>query len=309
MDRYVGDGVRSELDLAAFVSLLWRYRRTVGITCGLGIVAGIAYLMVATSMYRGEAVIIAAPEDTMSSAAGASVGDKLGGLASLAGLNIGQESPDELRADAVLDSRELIEQFVLRNDLVGVLLKDYKRKTLWRAVNYFKNNLLKIKKDQMKGTTKVTVEWKDPTTAANWANGLVALANQMMRDRARADSSHNVEYITHQLADTNDVDLRRDLDDILESEMRTLMLANGRVEYAFQVVDPAVRPEVRSRPQLVLVLLIAIGLGLAVGSTIAFVRDRLAEQRREAAQSERLDWHGQTPTPAKQGVASVEYKR
>ena len=79
------------------------------------------------------------------------------------------------------------------------------------------------------------------------------------------------------------MDLRKDLDDILESEMRTLMLANGRVEYAFQVIDPASHPRRNHGRSPILVLLIGFGLGLAVGCTIAFLRERIAESRREAA--------------------------
>ena len=292
MDRYVGYGARGEMDLIAFGSLVWRRRFAVGLACALGIAAGFGYLMLATPMFKGEAVLVAAPEDNMSASGTSGVGDKLGGLASLAGLNFGQESASELTSDAVLDSRELVEEFVRRNDLVDTLLKQYKKKTLWRAVNVFKNSLSKIKKDQVKGTTKVTVEWTDPVTAARWANSLVALANEMLRTRARTDSSRNIEYLNHQLENTTDVELRKNLYAIIESETRTLMLANGRVEYAFRVIDPAVPPEARSRPQPVLVLLICFGLGLAIGCTVAFVRERMAERRREEQESgaQRLDW-------------------
>jgi len=196
---------------------------------------------------------------------------------------MGQESSSEMTADAVLDSRGLAEEFIRRNNLAPVLLKKLKRPTMWRAVRVFKDSLSKIKRDQMKNTTKITVEWSDPATAARWANGLVGLANEMMRTHALAEASRNIEYLNKQLGGTTDVQLRQNLYDILETQNQTLMLANGRSEYAFRVIDPAVPPEVRSRPQLILVLLISLGLGLAVGCTVAFVRERLAERRLEAA--------------------------
>jgi uncharacterized protein involved in exopolysaccharide biosynthesis len=288
MDTYVGHSARGEMDLISFTSMVWRHRRVVGIMCALGLLGAIGYLMIATPMYKAEVVLINAHDDSMSGGGSAGIGDKLGSLASLAGINVGQESPADLTADAVLDSRGLAEEFVRRNDLVPVLLPKLKRPTLWRAVNVFKDKLSKIKKDQVKGTTKVTVEAKDPVTAARWANDLVALANEVMRTRAKTDASRNIEYLTHQLQGAVDVDLRRNLNDILEDQMRTLMLANGRTEFAFRVIDPGVAPEVRSRPQLVLVLLIGIGLGLAIGCTTAFIRERLAESRRSAVAE--LSW-------------------
>ncbi|HXO66314.1 MAG TPA: Wzz/FepE/Etk N-terminal domain-containing protein [Steroidobacteraceae bacterium] len=284
MDTNVVQSARGDIDLLAFCLMVGRHWRVVAIACAVSLLAAIGYLMIATPMFRAEVVVVPPPEDSMSGS-GSALRDSIGGLASLAGLDVGQESPEQVTADAVLDSRSLVEEFIRRNDLVGVLLKKYKpkAKTLWRAVNYFKLNLLKVKKDSIKGTTKVTVEWTDPVTAARWANGLVALANEMMRAHARTESSRNVEYLDHQLEGTNDVQLRQDFSDILESETRKLMLANGRSEYAFQVIDPGVAPEVRSRPQTILVLLIGMGLGLGAGCTIAFVRERMAERRREAA--------------------------
>jgi uncharacterized protein involved in exopolysaccharide biosynthesis len=279
MDTYIGHPTRGEMDLLAFTLMLWRHKLLVGITCLLSLAAGIAYLYIATPYYRAEVVVIPAHDDTMNDQGGGSMNDKLGGLASLAGLNIGEESASEQTADAVLDSRQLAEDFVKGNDLVPVLLKKLKRPTLWRAVKVFKENLSKIKKDQNKGTTKITVEWTDPATAAQWANGLLALANDEMRIRARADASRNIEYLNHQLEATTDVELRRNIYDIIETQMRTLMLANGRIEYAFRVIDAGVPPEVKSRPQAVLVLLIALAVGLAIGCTVAFVRERLAQSR------------------------------
>jgi uncharacterized protein involved in exopolysaccharide biosynthesis len=288
MDTYVGHSARSEMDLISLASMLWRHRRVVGIAWAVGLLGAIGYLWIATPMYKAEVVLVNAHDDSMSGNGSAGIGDKLSGLAGLAGINIGQESAADLTSDAVLDSRELVEEFVRRNNLVPVLLPKLKRPTLWRAVNVFKLNLSKIKKDQVKGTTKVTVEWKDPATASLWANGLVALANEMMRTRAKVDASRNIEYLTKQLDGTTDVDLRRNVNDIIEDQMRTLMLANGRTEFAFRVIDPGVAPEAKSRPQLILVLLIGLGLGLAVGCTTAFVRERIAERRRAAAAE--LSW-------------------
>lgn len=286
MDTYSGYTSRREIDVVAFAAMVWRHRLAVAVACLACLLLGIAYLFVATPIYRAEVVVIAAEEDSMSGkGAGGSVGDKIGGLASLAGLNMGQESSSEMTADAVLDSRALVEEFIRRNNLVPVLLAKSKRPTLWLAVRVFKDKLSKIKRDQMKSTTKITVEWKDPTIAAQWANGMVALVNEMMRKHALDDANRNIAYLNTQLERTTDVSLRQDLYDILEMQMQKLMLANGRADYAYRVIDPGVPPEVRSSPQLVLVLLISLGLGLAIGCTIAFVRERLAEQRLAAARA------------------------
>ena len=75
------------------------------------------------------------------------------------------------------------------------------------------------------------------------ANGLVGLANELLRTRALEEAQRNIAYLNAQADRTNEVELRRAIFNLIESETKTLMLANGRTEYAFRVVDPAVPPE------------------------------------------------------------------
>ena len=53
------------------------------------------------------------------------------------------------------------------------------------------------------------------------------------------DSSRNIQYLKDQIAKTDVVQLQGVMYSLVEAEMKTLMLANARSEYAFTVVDPA----------------------------------------------------------------------
>jgi uncharacterized protein involved in exopolysaccharide biosynthesis len=61
--------------------------------------------------------------------------------------------------------------------------------------------------------------------------------------------------------------------------MKTLMLANGRTEYAFTIIDPAVPSEIRKSPQRVIVVIVGLALGLLIGIMTAFTRERVARAR------------------------------
>src|SRR5207253_2013461 len=104
----------------------------------------------------------------------------------------------------------------------------------------------------------------------------VALANELIRTRALEESRRSIAYLSAQLERTTDVNMRNVMFNIIESETKRLMLANGRMEYAFQVIDPAIAPEVRARPRRVLLAWIGLGLGLLAGVTTALVMDRFA---------------------------------
>ena len=62
---------------------------------------------------------------------------------------------------------------------------------------------------------------------------------------------------------------------LIEAETKSLMLAHGRAEYAFTIVDPAVAPEMRSSPRRTLIVMTGIFVGGFMGSLIAVARNAI----------------------------------
>jgi uncharacterized protein involved in exopolysaccharide biosynthesis len=266
------------VDFIALAQLTWRHRRLVAVACVICTVAATVFALLATPIFKAQVVLTPARETDLGSGEG--LASQLGGIASLAGVNLPEGGRQEQNSQAVLESDHLIDEFIRRNNLVPTLSPDPRKLlTEWRATQLFKRQVVVITKDQRKGVVLVKIEWKDAATAAAWANEFVALANELMRRRALDESGRIVAYLTAQLEKTTDVDMRRILYGIVENETKKLTLANGRIEYAFQVVDPAVTPEVRVSPHRTIIVLIGAGLGLFIGFMIAFVRERLAQQR------------------------------
>ncbi len=217
-----------------------------------------------------------------------SLANQLGGLASLAGVNFSPNGGTGQQSAAVLESHHLAEEFIKRNALMPVLLeKSSKPPTLWLAVKKFTDGVLTIRKDQRKGVTTVVVVWTDPVIAAEWANAYVALANELIRKRALDEATRNIEYLNGQLAKTDSVDLRKAMYNLIENETKTLMVANGRQDYAFEVVDPAVPPELKLGPHRLLNTLIGLMVGFAFAAALAFVFDRLGLFRSESRRQSR----------------------
>jgi uncharacterized protein involved in exopolysaccharide biosynthesis len=127
--------------------------------------------------------------------------------------------------------------------------------------------------ERLKGTTVIAIDWRDPVVAARWANDFVGLANDLLRDRAVQESTRNVEYLNKQLAQTNVVEIQRVMYQLIEIETKNLMLAHGRVEYAFTIVDHAVPPEIRVSPRRTLMVISGLFIGGIVGSLILWVRN------------------------------------
>ena len=72
---------------------------------------------------------------------------------------------------------------------------------------------------------------------------------------------------------------------MIESETRTVMLANAQDEYIFKTVDPAVVPQEKSEPKRALIAVVATMLGGMLGVftvfVIAFIRSGKEDKQKE----------------------------
>ncbi len=266
-----------QISMAAILAMMWAHRwlvLTLMLLCG----AAAAYLaFTAPRTYTAEVVTV--PANTNTEEAGGALARRLGEIVNVGGINLGNNDTQRY-ANAVLESRRLVEEYIRRNDLIPQLSAGGPRLDMWRAERLFQRGLLVIRRDTRKEETTISIEWRDPAIAAKWANGFVALANELVRTRALEESKRNIAYLEAQVEHTNDVDLRRVLYSLIQNETKNLMLANERAEYAFRIVDSAVPPEIPSGPHRKLMLAAGLLTGLFLGGLVAYVRTTLMPPRR-----------------------------
>lgn len=261
------------LDFMTLCRVAWRRKYLIGAVTVLTTLVAIAYALLATPYFRGEAVVIEVSDRSGGDLA--ALAGQLGGLAGLAGveLPLGDHGKE---AQAVLRSRDLAQQFVNRYELTDEFApKRSRAQALWFAVETLRNEVMNIRDDKRAGTIIVSFDWTDAVHAAKWANDFVALANDDLRTRAIEDSSRNIAYLREQAQHTDVVELQRVMYRLIESETKTLMLAKGRVEYAFNVVDPAVAPQMRVRPRRKLIAILGLAIGALLGTAAALMYERL----------------------------------
>jgi uncharacterized protein involved in exopolysaccharide biosynthesis len=266
-----------EIDLVALWHIAWTHKLLIAITTIVCTAIAVVLALTATPIFRATVVVTPVKDTGMGGEGGLS--SEVGGLASLAGVSLGESGPN-LERQAILVSRGLVDEFVKSKDVFPVFTKGAKPpESLWTAVERFRHSVVDIEEDKLKGTTTITMDWVDPRVAAQWANQFVALANDLVRQRAIKDSSREIAYLNDQLQKTNELEVRKGMYNLIETETKTLMLANGRVEYAFTIVDPAVASEVRVSPRRALMGISGIAIGLFLGTFIAWLRDKFARYK------------------------------
>jgi len=270
-----------EVDLVAYIRLLWRYKYLVAATTIIATALAVYLALTATPIFSASTVV-SRVSDMRGGGAGA-LASQFGGLGNLVGVNLGGNAVDN-ESQAILKSRRLAEQFIVRHDLLEEMSPgEGEEATLWRAVKRFRELVLSIAEDEAQGVIVVSIDWTDPTTAARWANDYVSLANEIIRDRALKEAELNIEYLSEQVEATNVVEMRRAMYNLIESETKTLMLANARAEYAFATVDPAVAPEVRTSPRRKLMVISGAVIGFVVGLVFVFLLNLFYQVRRAEA--------------------------
>lgn len=283
------------LDIREIWRVLWRSKYLIiAVTVAFTLVS-IAYALLATQWFKAEIVLVPAGRDHGLAAQLGGRAD-LASLASLAGVDLSDRG-DNAEALAVLRSRDFARSFIEERNLLPVLFADKwdaaaKR---WKGgdpkkwpderdgVRYFNRAICRVVEDKKLGLVILSIEWKDRGMAAEWANALVARANERMRQRTLAESQENVKFLRDELSATNVVSLQQSISRLLENELQTLMLARGNKEFAFRVVDRANVPKWRSWPKRTLIVALATIGGGIFSVLLVLVLSALRENREPAA--------------------------
>jgi uncharacterized protein involved in exopolysaccharide biosynthesis len=209
---------------------------------------------------------------------------QFGALASMAGVSIGGQS-QKFEPIALLQSRYLTEKFIEQNNLLPILfpkLWDAKAgrwitndpklvPTLWKGDAVFRR-IRSVVQDPKTELVTLNILWPDPEIAAKWANGLIALTNQLSREKVLKTSDAHIIYLRDQASRTQLVPVQEALSNLMEGEYRQAMLAGGNEEYSLKVIDPAFVPETPSSIRRSFIVIGGLLGGLFVASLFVFLR-------------------------------------
>ena len=270
----------AEFGLREVLGRIWQAKARAGLIAvvTLGLFVAAAFIM--SPWYRAQLVMVAASSESRNSLGALG---SLGGLASIAGINLGAlDGKESEEALAVLQSRAFTEQFIRDRNLLPVLYArrwDAARKT-WKdpddeptmamASRYFAT-LRAVNQDAKTGLVTLSIDWRSPEVAADWANDLVSRLNNVMRVRTTHRTDAYIEYLEKELERTTTVETRNAMSRIMETQITQRMLARVTTEYSFRVVDSALPPDPKRpiRPQRVLMAVLGGIFGLIFGCLYA----------------------------------------
>ncbi|MGR5452158.1 Wzz/FepE/Etk N-terminal domain-containing protein [Vibrio sp. PNB22_3_1] len=292
-----------EIDLRELFGALWKGKWIIIATTFVFAVGAVLYALSLPNIYKSDALL--APAESSSGGGLSKMAGQLGGLAALAGVNLGGgESSQTDLAVQVMKSRQFVEAFINKHDLLVPLMaaKDWDlannklildeelynpntgewlrepdglrgaTPTAQEAFEVFNKEVLSISQDKESGLYTVSVKNYSPYVAQQWVNWLIEDINKVMRERTIAETSQNLAYLNTQLQKTAVADMQSTFYKLIEEQTKSLMLAEVQEEFIFKVVDPAVVPELKDGPKRALVCVLGTLLGGMLGVAIVLVR-------------------------------------
>ncbi|QBL09820.1 LPS O-antigen length regulator [Rheinheimera sp. D18] len=291
-------GQPSEITLEQLFAVIWRGKWFIMACVIFCSAVAVWYALKLPNVYKAEAVLAPVTEES-----GLKIPGQLGGLAALAGVNLGSSgSKNTALAIEVLKSRGFLMRFIEKHDLyVPVIaakgwdrasntlvideeLYDSAKATWVRKPKPFQNikpSALEVHKELRKkftvnqekasGMVKISLEHYSAVLATEWLMQIVKDLNDDIRIRNVTEAESSIAFLQQQLKTTDIADVRTMLYSLIEEQTKTLMLANVRDEYVLKVVDPAVVPEEKSGPMRALTVVLAAFLGAILAILIVFL--------------------------------------
>lgn len=272
--------MRDESDkvlLTELVITAWRYKYWFALIGAIFCTLVAIYTLTIPDQYRSE-VLVAATEDADSGALGA-LGGRLGALA---GINLPAASTSKMDiALAMIKSRGFLVDYIEDRDLLPLLyaVEEWdsedeelvydtavydpetsewqiseeamieRRITPWFAAENLAKNYLEIDREAGTGLVRIAMYHQSPGLSASLLNDIVEYLNARLRERDRREALRAINFLEERAASRSDTAEVRNLSyGLMEEQLGNLLLAEVKAHYALEVIDRALQPEVKARP-------------------------------------------------------------
>lgn len=306
------EGFDDEIDLFELIGTIWSGKWLI-IAVSIVAAAGSSWIALQLPNIYTVEVKIAPVDDGSSNGQMGALMSQYGGLASLAGIPLpsASGSQSDLLLE-ILQSRSFLSRFIEEESIEPRLfaIENYDPVTrresfnrsvyddsakVWvrevqppRAAKPSAEELyeafsqaLSVTKDKTSPVITVAFKHRSPMLGYDVLRSLIQRIDDFARSKDRERSEQSIAYLEKKLGETRLIDVERVLYQMIESQTKTLMLAEVNQDYAFQVIDTPEIPEKRSKPNRALIVVLATLVGGMV--SVLFVLVRAAVRNRKTS--------------------------
>tara|TARA_S200000501_G_scaffold368255_1_gene405834 strand:- start:1355 stop:2302 length:948 start_codon:yes stop_codon:yes gene_type:complete len=122
------------------------------------------------------------------------------------------------------------------------------KELMFEAYEVFTGSHLLISKPN-KDIFSLSIKSYSPEVSALWAKWIIEDLNTFFKNEDEVEALKSIEYLSNQIENTNNIELRKIFYSIIESKTRDLMLIEIKDEYTIKTIDPAQNNNIRVSPR------------------------------------------------------------
>tara|TARA_B100001059_G_C17807201_1_gene569953 strand:- start:483 stop:1436 length:954 start_codon:yes stop_codon:yes gene_type:complete len=278
-----------EIVLKDLLDVLWLNKKLIAIFTSFAALVSVFYSLSLTNIYTAQTLL--APTTSSNST---SLLSQVGGLASMAGVNLPQGGSKN-QVDVALNlvkSKKLLDRLIMYESFLPDLLasKNWNMQTNTITYNqalYDKKNnkwvrrvsapfkqipssqealkkfsvLVSISQDKKTQLLTLNVDHLSPVVAQQWSLWIVKEINAILANMQIIKSQASIDYLNSQIQVTPYSELRTMFYKLIQESTQSMMLAEVNPEYVLTTIDPPVIPEIKSRPNRASICILGTLLG------------------------------------------------
>jgi uncharacterized protein involved in exopolysaccharide biosynthesis len=261
------------------------WRLVVASVVGGGLLALLASLFMPTT-YRAKIIVAPVSESEAVGGGGlhGALNSELGGIASMAGIDLSGSDARKQQFYATLISQGFARELITSENLMPLLFPDKwdaaaktwrageKVPTLSAGMRKLLDHHRVVTEDRKTSLVTLVYEWSTPEMAARLANRTIEMVNDRLRGEAVRQADLSIQYLNKELATTNVVGVQQGIYALIQEQIGKSMVANVQREYAYRVIDPAVPPDVKASPLRAVIGSVGAIAGLILSLTYVLLR-------------------------------------
>lgn len=282
-------------NLKTLEKILRQYFKMIFFLTLSGLCLGVIYSISLPNVYQSSSLLSPAEDSSRSSFGGLS--GSLGGLASIAGVSMNAGDTRTQKGIKILQSYKFFRLFAEDPNVLPILLAAYgwdpvNNKFLFNEDNFdpetstwkdgfvpsyqlaFKafNELFFVSQDEKTGFINIYIKSFSPILSKEWLERIIFLINEEVRKDEVNQAKRSIEYLNIQISKTSYTEIKEALSDLIQSQIKIVMLAESSQEFIFDVIDPPFIPEFKKEPFRALIVLISGIFSLLISMIIALFR-------------------------------------
>ena len=217
----------------------------------------------------------------------------LGGLASLAGINLSQSSDRSAEAMERISSFGFFQDHFLPsillenlmavdkwNPLTGEVLYDesifdsakrewirkerFPKKRIPSEQEAFEKYLeiMSISQDNKTKFVSLSINHKSADIAQDFVKKIIDLINSSMRQADKVRTLKSIDFLNNEMRKVQFIELKQAISSLQQDQMESLMLIEANEEYIFQILNPPIVSEEKYSPNRLLIILIGTFAGI-----------------------------------------------